>query len=159
MFLVFSKFKIEKLIFQLKSESNKLHISDFNKLIANAIAGEPAPFIYERIGNWYWHFLLDEFQDTSALQWNNLLPLIENGLSENHFSLVVGDGKQSIYRWRGSDVKQFVHLPDLLNKPDTISVQREKLLQQNYKEKQLLVNYRSDEEIVNFNNGTITIKY
>lgn len=144
--------EIEKLVFQLKEESNVLHISDFNKLIAQAISGEPAPFIYERIGNWYHNFLLDEFQDTSALQWNNLLPLIENSLSENHFSLLVGDGKQSIYRWRGSDVKQFVHLPDLLNKPDELSQQREQLLQANYKEEHLLVNYRSDEEIVKFNN-------
>lgn len=144
--------EIEKLIFQLKAESNVLHISDFNKLIAQAISGEPAPFIYERIGNWYWHFLLDEFQDTSALQWNNLIPLIENSLSENHFSLLVGDGKQSIYRWRGSDVKQFVHLPNLLNKQDELSVQRERLLQQNYEERNLQTNYRSDEQIVNFNN-------
>ncbi|MCD6090115.1 MAG: UvrD-helicase domain-containing protein [Bacteroidales bacterium] len=144
--------EIEKLIFQLKAESNVLHISDFNKLIAQAISGEPAPFIYERIGNWYWHFLLDEFQDTSSLQWNNLLPLIENSLSENHFNLVVGDGKQSIYRWRGSEVKQFVELPELLNKPDDLSYQRERLLKENYQEEPLQVNYRSDEEIVKFNN-------
>jgi len=144
--------EIEKLIFQLKSESNVLHISDFNKLIAQAISGEPAPFIYERIGNWYWHFLLDEFQDTSALQWNNLLPLVENSLSENHLSLLVGDGKQSIYRWRGSDVKQFVHLPELLNKPDELSNQRERLLEENYEKRNLQINYRSDEQIVSFNN-------
>jgi ATP-dependent exoDNAse (exonuclease V) beta subunit len=144
--------EIEKLIFQLKAESNVLHISDFNKLIANAIAGEPAPFIYERIGNWYTYFLIDEFQDTSALQWNNLLPLVENSLSENNLSLLVGDGKQSVYRWRGSDVKQFVSLPELLNKPDELSRQREYLLKENYLEKPLAVNYRSDEKIVEFNN-------
>ncbi len=144
--------EIEKLIFQLKAESNVLHISDFNKLIANAIAGEPAPFIYERIGNWYTYFLIDEFQDTSALQWNNLLPLVENSLSENNLSLLVGDGKQSVYRWRGSDVKQFVSLPELLNKPDELSRQREQLLKENYLEKPLAVNYRSDEKIVEFNN-------
>ncbi len=144
--------EIEKLLFQLKAESNILHISDFNKLIAQAIAGEPAPFIYERIGNWYWHFLLDEFQDTSALQWNNLIPLIENSLAENHSNLLVGDAKQSIYRWRGSDIKQFVQLPDLLNKPDELSLQREKLLHANYEERYLQVNYRSDEQIVDFNN-------
>ncbi|MCD6179153.1 MAG: UvrD-helicase domain-containing protein [Bacteroidales bacterium] len=144
--------EIEKLIFQLKTESNVLHISDFNKLIAQAISGEPAPFIYERIGNWYRHFLLDEFQDTSALQWNNLLPLVENSLSENNLNLLVGDGKQSIYRWRGSDVKQFVHLPNLLNKSDELSLQRERLLKENYEERNLLTNYRSDEQIVDFNN-------
>lgn len=144
--------EIEKLIFQLKTESNVLHISDFNKLIAKAITGEPAPFIYERIGNWYKHFLLDEFQDTSALQWNNLLPLIENSLSENQYNLVVGDGKQSIYRWRGSDVNQFVSLPDLLKKPDALTEQREHLLQENYEERFLQTNFRSDEEIVKFNN-------
>lgn len=144
--------EIEKLIYQLKLESNVLHISDFNKLIAKAISGEPAPFIYERIGNWYWHLLLDEFQDTSGLQWNNLLPLIENSLSENHLSLVVGDSKQSIYRWRGSDINQFVHLPELLNKSDALSLQREHLLQENYEERFLQVNFRSDEKIVRFNN-------
>lgn len=144
--------EIEQLLVQLKAESNVLHISDFNKIIARAIQGEPAPFIYERIGNWYWHFLLDEFQDTSALQWHNLLPLIENSLSENHFSLLVGDGKQSIYRWRGGDVEQFAQLPALLNATDDLSRQREQLLKQNYEEKKLVQNFRSDEQIVEFNN-------
>lgn len=144
--------EIEKLIFKLKSENNLLHISDFNKLIANAIADEPAPFIYERIGNWYKYFLLDEFQDTSGLQWNNILPLVENGLSEGKFSLVVGDGKQSIYRFRGGDVNQFADLPMLLNKPNELAVQREQVLINNFEEKQLLTNFRSDEHIVRFNN-------
>ncbi len=144
--------EIEKIIFQLKTESNVLHISDFNKLIAQAIAGEPAPFIYERIGNWYKHFLIDEFQDTSSLQWNNLLPLVENSLSENNYNLLVGDGKQSIYRWRGGEVKQFVQLPALLNKKDQLSIDRERILKENYQEAFLQVNYRSDENIVNFNN-------
>ncbi|MBN1652100.1 MAG: UvrD-helicase domain-containing protein [Bacteroidales bacterium] len=144
--------EIEKIVFQLKTESNVLHISDFNKLIAQAIAGEPAPFIYERIGNWYTHFLIDEFQDTSSLQWNNLLPLIENSLSENNYNLLVGDGKQSIYRWRGGEVKQFVQLPTLLNKKDQLSIDRERILKENYQETFLQVNYRSDENIVQFNN-------
>jgi ATP-dependent exoDNAse (exonuclease V) beta subunit len=144
--------EIEKLIFRLKSENNLLHISDFNKLIANAIADEPAPFIYERIGNWYKYFLLDEFQDTSGLQWNNILPLVENGLSEGKFSLVVGDGKQSIYRFRGGDVNQFADLPMLLNKPNELAVQREQILINNFEEKRLLTNFRSDEHIVRFNN-------
>ena len=145
--------EIEKLVFQFKSESNILHISDFNKLIAKAIAGEPAPFIYERIGNWYKHFLIDEFQDTSSLQWNNLLPLIENGLSMGEFSLLVGDGKQSIYRWRGGDVSQFSELPNLLHVTDDLGKQREKILIENYASKELLQNFRSDEEIVHFNNA------
>ncbi|MBN2236601.1 MAG: UvrD-helicase domain-containing protein, partial [Bacteroidales bacterium] len=98
-------------------------------------------------------FLLDEFQDTSALQWNNLLPLIENSLSENHLSLLVGDSKQSIYRWRGSDVNQLSQLPELVHHNDDLSKGRELLLKANYFEQQLLANYRSDGAIVNFNNS------
>ncbi|MCD6331847.1 MAG: UvrD-helicase domain-containing protein, partial [Bacteroidales bacterium] len=63
----------------------------------------PTPFIFEKSGNYYHHFLIDEFQDTSDTQWKNLLPLIENSLSEEGTSMVVGDVKQSIYRWRNSN--------------------------------------------------------
>lgn len=86
-------------------------ISEFNKLISNIVEQEPAPFIYERLGSRYRHFLIDEFQDTSILQWHNLVPLLENGVASHHQSLVVGDGKQAIYRFREGDVAQFVDLP------------------------------------------------
>ena len=68
------------------------------------------PFLYERLGTKYNHILIDEFQDTSRLQFANLLPLIENALGADHFNLAVGDGKQAIYRFRGGDMDQIVAL-------------------------------------------------
>src|SRR5690606_2991322 len=90
----------------IKEEKNVLPISEFNSLINKEIKNQPAPFIYERLGEKYRHFFIDEFQDTSKLQWENLIPLIDNALSQqleptSGSLLLVGDAKQSIYRWRG----------------------------------------------------------
>jgi ATP-dependent helicase/nuclease subunit A len=95
-----------------KRQNNLVHISEFNARIAGIIVNEPVPFIYERMGEKYHHILIDEFQDTSVLQWMNFIPLIENALSGGFFNLVVGDGKQAIYRWRSGDVVQFNALPE-----------------------------------------------
>ncbi|MBQ9416973.1 MAG: UvrD-helicase domain-containing protein [Bacteroidales bacterium] len=97
------------------SDNEMVHLSDFNKMINKIVEDEdnPAPFIYERLGSRYRHFLIDEFQDTSILQWHNLVPLLENGVSQGAMSMVVGDGKQSIYRFRQGDVRQFVRLPQV----------------------------------------------
>ena len=77
-------------------ENDLLHISEINKRIAQVVGnGDDAPFIYELIGNVYQNILIDEFQDTSRQQWGNLVPLVENSVSEGHTSLVVGDGKQA----------------------------------------------------------------
>ena len=95
-----------------KQDNNIKHISEFNSAIAEIIRKEPTPFIYERMGERYHHFLIDEFQDTSVMQWHNLLPLVHNSLSEGYQNLIVGDAKQSIYRWRGGEVDQFVQLPN-----------------------------------------------
>lgn len=83
-----------------RTEKNVLLISDTANLLRQIIADNETPFVYEKIGSFYNHFLIDEFQDISAFQWQNLKPLIENGLAMGHMSLVVGDVKQSIYRWR-----------------------------------------------------------
>ena len=96
-------------------------IADFNKLIHEQIKNQPATFIYERLGEKYRHFFIDEFQDTSEMQWNNLIPLIENSLSsmENNIKgtlMIVGDPKQSIYRWRGGKAEQFIALADKTQK-------------------------------------------
>jgi len=145
--------ELEKILSQIKQENELVHISDFNKIISEKISNESAPYIYERIGNKYWHYLLDEFQDTSVIQWHNLLPLVENALSENHFNLIVGDSKQAIYRWRGSEVEQFARLPELLHKAnDQLLIQREKVLQRSFYEVHLNQNYRSGKAIVEFNN-------
>ncbi|MEE3390421.1 MAG: UvrD-helicase domain-containing protein [Candidatus Cryptobacteroides sp.] len=84
-------------------EHNVICIEESNVLLKNIIDGSDAPFVYEKIGVRYEHFLLDEFQDTSRIQWENFHPLIANSNSQNLENLLVGDVKQSIYRWRGSD--------------------------------------------------------
>lgn len=146
--------ELEKELNRIKLENELLHISDFNKLIAEKIANESSPYIFERIGNRYHHFLLDEFQDTSAIQWSNLIPLVENALSEGHYNLIVGDAKQSIYRWRGADAEQFVQLPALSAENNAmLKESRERIFAQAYQEFVLNTNYRSAATIVNFNNG------
>ncbi|MCK4638739.1 MAG: UvrD-helicase domain-containing protein, partial [Bacteroidales bacterium] len=70
--------EIEKILNEIKTQNNIVHISEFNKRIADIVLNEPVPFIYERLGEKYKYFLIDEFQDTSVLQWHNLLPLIDN---------------------------------------------------------------------------------
>jgi ATP-dependent exoDNAse (exonuclease V) beta subunit len=101
---------------EIKSDNNILLNAEFNELISETIKNEPAPFIYERIGEKYKYYFIDEMQDTSELQWQNIIPLIENAVtSENELGeigklLLVGDAKQSIYRWRGGKAEQFIDL-------------------------------------------------
>ncbi|TND06538.1 MAG: UvrD/REP helicase [Bacteroidetes bacterium] len=150
--------EIEKQLVQYKAENNVLHISEFNRLIAGIVLSEPVPFIYERLGERYQHYLLDEFQDTSALQWQNLLPLIDNALSENRFTMLVGDGKQAIYRWRGGEVEQFAQLPQVKGQHENPFVaDRAENLQRHYKAEKLARNFRSKAEIVQFNNDFFEI--
>ena len=134
---------------QYAQEHGVVHLSEFNRLINKIVEEEPTPFIYERLGNRYRHFLIDEFQDTSVLQWHNLVPLLENGVSQRKESLVVGDGKQAIYRFRQGDVRQFVDLPHVAGLPlhgQTLEARG------NYSHISLDTNYRTASSIVNFNN-------
>ena len=87
----------------LLREKNVLCLDDGNTLLRRIIAGSDAPFVYEKLGVRYEHFLLDEFQDTSNIQWENFLPLLKESEANDRESLVVGDVKQSIYRFRDSD--------------------------------------------------------
>lgn len=140
--------KINAELSVLKEENNIRLISEFNQLISNNIKEEPAPFIYERIGQKFMHYFIDEMQDTSVLQWQNLIPLIDNALSqENSKLLLVGDGKQAIYRWRGGKAEQFIKLgSNLQNEYKSNPFQTFKEI------KSLEVNYRSYSEIIQFNN-------
>src|SRR5690606_22097521 len=101
---------------KIQKEQNILSIAEFNKLIHDQIQNQPAPFIYERLGEKYRNFFIDEFQDTSEMQWQNLIPLIDNALSSEDLNgeqgslMIVGDPKQSIYRWRGGKAEQFIAL-------------------------------------------------
>lgn len=123
---------------QLMKEKNVLCIDDSNVLLKNIIDGSDAPFVYEKLGVRYEHFLLDEFQDTSRVQWQNFFPLLQNSESQGGENLIVGDVKQSIYRWRGSDWK-------LLD--ETIPSEFE-----GHRQTVLDTNYRSLSNIVEFNN-------
>lgn len=89
----------------LLKEKNVLSLDDTNKILHDLIGETDAPFIYEKVGVRYSHFLLDEFQDTSLTQWDNFRPLLLNSISEGMYNLVVGDVKQSIYRWRNAEWK------------------------------------------------------
>ena len=132
---------------QIKEDNNIRLNAEFNQLISDNIQDQPAPFIYERIGQKFMHFFIDEMQDTSVLQWENLIPLIGNSLAQENTSLLlVGDAKQAIYRWRGGKASQFIEL-GLQNKGATNPFLIEKKI------KELLVNYRSYSEIIKFNNS------
>lgn len=144
----------------VKKDNNTVYIGDINQKIASIIAHEPIPFIYERVGEKYHHILIDEFQDTSVLQWQNLMPLVENNLAESHFNLIVGDAKQAIYRWRGGEMEQLVYLfennltplMELGNPEVNFLEERYETLQQHHQPAQLNFNFRSTQEIILFNN-------
>ena len=129
---------------QIKEENNIRLNAEFNQLISDNIKEQPAPFIYERIGQRFQHYFIDEMQDTSELQWQNLIPLIDNALAqENSNLLLVGDGKQAIYRWRGGKAEQFIELGSHAKNP--FHVKKEI--------KNLETNFRSYSEVINFNNS------
>lgn len=136
---------LESIFEEIRKEDNVRLLSEFNTLISEQLQGEQAYFLFERLGNRFNHILIDEFQDTSVLQWQNLLPLVENSLSGGHTSLVVGDAKQSIYRWRNSEPDQFVNLP-------AVDHPSQSLIEASYQEIPLVNNYRSAKEVVEFNN-------
>lgn len=138
---------IQQEVKAIQNERDQLSISEFNIIISDEIKDQPAPFIYERLGEKYRHYFIDEFQDTSEMQWNNLVPLIDNALSSEVGSLfIVGDAKQAIYRWRGGKAEQFLNLTRLTKNPFVIQPQI----------KNLPANYRSHEEIIKFNNEFFT---
>ncbi|MBR6731869.1 MAG: UvrD-helicase domain-containing protein [Bacteroidales bacterium] len=123
---------------EIMKEKNVLCIDDSNTILRDIIDGSDAPFVYEKLGVRYEHFLLDEFQDTANVQWSNFSPLLRESNSKGGDNLIVGDVKQSIYRWRGSDWK-------LLN--DTVPGEFPE-----HHEDVLDTNYRSLFNIVKFNN-------
>ena len=95
--------ELRKAFDAVQKEKNVLSIDDSNTILKDIIDGSDAPFVYEKLGVRFEDFLLDEFQDTSTIQWENFRPLLRNSEAGGFDNLVVGDVKQSIYRWRGSD--------------------------------------------------------
>ncbi len=130
---------------EYRNENNVLLISDTAYLLKGIIGNNDAPFIYEKTGNRIHHIFIDEFQDTSSFQWQIFKPLIENALSEGFGNLIVGDIKQSIYRWRNGDWK-------LLFSGVSKDIGKDFIT-----EKTLEENYRSLKNIVLFNNAMFRI--
>ncbi len=128
-------------------EQNTMLLSETSRFLEEFIRDNDAPFIYEKVGNRYSHFMIDEFQDTSRREWGNFLPLLLNTLSRckptESRVLIVGDIKQSIYRWRGGDWR-ILHS----------DVARE-LGASDCEMINMVDNYRSHRAIVRFNNSII----
>jgi superfamily I DNA/RNA helicase len=137
----------------VRKDEQLIRISEFNKLISELVKNEEAPFIYERLGTRFHHFLLDEFQDTSHLQWLNMVPLLHESISQGNKNLIVGDPKQSIYRFKNGLAEQFVALPTIYNPDNDPKVaERSAYFSTMGAMFPLEDNWRSAEIIVNFNN-------
>ncbi|UYZ59908.1 UvrD-helicase domain-containing protein [Hymenobacter latericus] len=154
--------ELSKAVQQVSQERNVVLISEFNRRLASIVLREPVPFLYERLGERYQHLLIDEFQDTSELQWNNLLPLVENAVANGFLSLAVGDAKQAIYRWRGGEMEQILRLYQgqtgaLVDKAQDEETRdllagRYFTLEHALEPASLQTNYRSGPQIIQFNN-------
>jgi len=131
---------IEQQIREITHNDNLFLLSDVPWFLKKIINGNEAPFIYEKTGNYYKYFMIDEFQDTSTIQWENFKPLIINSISEGYENMVVGDIKQSIYRWRNSDWNILASL--IAGNKNVFDVDN----------KSLKENWRSKRNIVYFNN-------
>jgi ATP-dependent helicase/nuclease subunit A len=122
------------------TEKNIFLLADASRFLHEIIDNNDTPFIYEKAGSAYHYLMIDEFQDTSGFQWDSFRPLILNSLSEGYDSLVVGDVKQSIYRWRNGDWK-------------ILATQIEKEFQHHsVQPENLQYNWRSEANVIRFNN-------
>ncbi len=144
--------EIEEAVETVKEESNKLPIGQFQKIISEKLKKEPAEFLFEKMGTRYQYFFIDEFQDTSVLQWTNILPLINNSLAEKGSAMLVGDPKQSIFRFRGGEADLFINMVNGNDKSNKVLAGKKEL--ELYKREAFLLqeNYRSHRNIVDFNN-------
>lgn len=139
--------EIESEMKEIKQRGSVMLLYEFNNIISRHLRREPVPFIYEKIGERYKHYFIDEFQDTSRMQWDNLRELVYNQLAQDGQAVVVGDAKQAIYRWRGGDTEQFV----------TLYEEGGGLPSEQYEIQNLGTNYRSRSTIVDFTNEFFTL--
>lgn len=150
------------LLNRYQEQNRQVVISEIGKLLTSIILDESVPYIYERYGIQFKNFFIDEFQDTSILQWMNMLPLIHEALSNGNSVMILGDAKQAIYRFRNSEVEQFIYLPKLTTSifdlartneyQNKLSQEKSDLLSENPEEYKN-TNYRSLPNIVKFNNA------
>lgn len=132
--------EINRFLHRRKTENDVVFLSDVNPIIGTHLKEEPVAFIYEKLGGRYNHYFIDEFQDTSQLQWNNIIPLLDNAkVSDGNTITLVGDPKQAIYRFRSGN-------PEILI--DLIANAKDKDIHV----KTLQNNFRSLPNIVDFNN-------
>jgi len=124
----------------LNHDQNRFLLADTSALLSRLIGDHDASFLYEKIGANLHHILIDEFQDTSDLQWKNFKPLFLENLSKGYSNLIVGDVKQAIYRWRNSNW-------------ETLNSIEKQFFQDVVNVNTLNINYRTDSRIVNFNNA------
>ena len=124
-------------------ETNAIELGETSMIINGVIGDHDAPFIYERMGTRLNHFLIDEFQDTSKMQWENMSPLLSESLSKGNGNLIIGDAKQSIYRFRNAD-------PSLIQKVVPRQFGKDVVPKGNVPAEN--TNYRSDRNVVEFNN-------
>ena len=145
---------INEVLTEIKEDNNIRLNSEFNQLISQHLKEQPVAFIYEKIGEKYRHYFIDEMQDTSVMQWENLIPLIanvlesENDKGEKGSLMLVGDAKQAIYRWRGGKAEQFISLAEkeeIENSENPFYISK--------KVNQLDVNWRSFSKVIEFNNS------
>jgi len=142
---IYSYGLLEAMSDQLKiyrQTNNLMLLSQNSFLLREVISDREAPFLFEKLGIYYHHVLIDEFQDTSTYQWQNLKPLVTNALDQRNHVLLVGDVKQSIYRWRGGDLNLL-----LKQAKHDLSLYRDQL-----QEISLQHNRRSSRSVVSFNN-------
>ncbi len=150
--------EIKLILDEVEKQDHTFQISDTNFKIHEITSNESTPFIYERLGDKYHYYFIDEFQDTSRLQWLNLLPLICEAISSyqgNNIgkAILFGDAKQAIYRFRGGNIEQFVKLPNIPNpKKSQIISQFETIIKDKFNSISLDTNYRSLKNIIEFNN-------
>lgn len=131
---------ISRKLKEYKEQNNLMLLADAPKFLNGVIQDSDTPFIYEKVGSFYRNFLIDEFQDTSGYQWKNFLPLLTNSLDQGYRSIVVGDVKQAVYRWRGGDL-------NLLQQQIEQQIGKDRV-----NKVELDTNFRSAANIVYFNN-------
>lgn len=129
-----------KYLYDYTRNENLFVLSDSAELINKIIDDNPSPFIYEKLGNTFTNYMIDEFQDTSSMQWYNFQPLIENSISEGNYGLIVGDVKQSIYRWRNGDL-------------NLLDYKVEDYFGDASKTNTLTYNWRSKSNVISYNNS------
>jgi ATP-dependent exoDNAse (exonuclease V) beta subunit len=127
------------------ASGNIFLLSDAGEFLSLITEAEQCPFIYEKVGNAFENFMIDEFQDTSIIQWKNFNPLVSNSMSQGFDNLIVGDIKQSIYRWRNSDWRILGTI--LASQVDG----------KRFKAESLATNYRSSRNVIRFNNALFSV--